>query len=439
MRTCARLVLFATIVLTLSCESKTKTQAPPSASNASNETDPQTIDFDSAALVPQARQVIESIAELEKEKDVTCWTSFRQLDQFIATKSYSDFATLAKIHSQKAVTLSVWEAASLHANGTSVTAKDIDAVITLHNAVVPEQQRTKLKSFATDLGMKDFEDYRKTGEHYRVLLATTTDAIAHDARHLKPMDVGGQDRMADVIMQVSLELLKASGKVATEERSPFIEGAHVKKAHASLMQTYELKEPTALPSQIDGTRAATLLAPVTGALIESKITALKHFNKTDPRSPLKTEDTLRAINEVSPILVTSAGLDALVLQLRSVARFVTGGVEPMRSDNYLSDGQFEPRKIDRRLYVDETWTENVITQIWPHLVLPNGDISCVLSLTPEPLRRPIVPLETCCCSITSKTLFGTRLSTGRFWHGSSLNDPMRWSRSPRSSSVKCFR
>ena len=50
----------------------------------------------SAALESMTGVVLERIRSLEREKDVTCWTSFRQLDFFIATKQYSDFATLAK-------------------------------------------------------------------------------------------------------------------------------------------------------------------------------------------------------------------------------------------------------------------------------------------------------------------------------------------------------
>ncbi|MBL4632716.1 MAG: hypothetical protein JKY56_02520, partial [Kofleriaceae bacterium] len=44
-----------------------------------------------------ANYVLDQLVELESVRDVTCWTSFRQLDWYIAEKSYGEFATLAKV------------------------------------------------------------------------------------------------------------------------------------------------------------------------------------------------------------------------------------------------------------------------------------------------------------------------------------------------------
>ena len=52
---------------------------------------------DRGTLTANAGQVLDELGSLETKKDVTCWTSFRQLDWFIAEKSYSEFGTLAKI------------------------------------------------------------------------------------------------------------------------------------------------------------------------------------------------------------------------------------------------------------------------------------------------------------------------------------------------------
>ena len=60
------------------------------------------------------------IAELEKKRDVTCWTSFRQLDNFIAEMTYSDAATLTKIVASKALVESIWIEATKKAAGGPV-------------------------------------------------------------------------------------------------------------------------------------------------------------------------------------------------------------------------------------------------------------------------------------------------------------------------------
>lgn len=54
-------------------------------------------------LADTAALVVERIRSLETGRDVTCWTSFRQLDNFIAAKSYSNFATLTKVAAAKAL------------------------------------------------------------------------------------------------------------------------------------------------------------------------------------------------------------------------------------------------------------------------------------------------------------------------------------------------
>ena len=41
-------------------------------------------------MAESARRLVSRIGELETEADVTCWTSFRQLDGFLATRMFSD-------------------------------------------------------------------------------------------------------------------------------------------------------------------------------------------------------------------------------------------------------------------------------------------------------------------------------------------------------------
>ena len=335
----------------------------------------------SRSLVEQGKSVVSKIRELETKKDVTCWVSFRQLDMFIATKEYSDFASLAKIASQKAMVLAVWDRASNQAKGPEVSPEDVRAAIKLRDVVIPDEQRRELKSFATDLGMKDFEDYRKTGEHYRVLLAVTTDAIYNNA-DLKPLTPEAEDAMADVVMQLSLELLKESGKIATNYRSPFIEADHVKEAHRSIAKAYDLDQVAWDNKPLAPQEVQEKLFPITKALLDAKVGALKHFNKEDPRTPYKAKDTLDAINRVIPKPITADALDKLLLDLRSFTRFAAGGLEPMRSDNYLSDGSFAPAKLPRNLYPDAIWMHNVSAQIFPYHQMTNGDVK--LRLEPNP-------------------------------------------------------
>ena len=361
------------------CERKPSTPAPEVAP-------------DVGTLPDQAHQLVKLIRELEHQKDVTCWTSFRQLDQFIATRSYSEFATLAKIAAQKSLVRAVWRKATGAAGSGPVSANHVKDAIQLRDIALSDDERVKLAAHATELGYKDFEDYRKTGEHYRVVLAVTTDAIAAQAKDVAPLDGSGLEALAGVAMQLSLELLKQSGKIATDQRSPFIEGSHIKSAHAELAAAYDIA-PSGPPVAADRPAIEPLFG-VTKALVMAKVDALEHFNAEDPRSPTKVSNALEAINVVSPMKVTESGLKQLIMGLRSFVRFAAGGLQPMRSDNYLSDGQYAPAKIPRRLYVDVVWMNNVIEQVFPHHVMPNGDIKLRLEPNPGTITdRPRAPRD----------------------------------------------
>src|SRR6187397_1908620 len=69
--------------------------------------------------------------ERESKRDVTCWTSFRQLDWFIAEKSYSETGTLAKIVAIKGLVRAAWAKASAAAKGERVSAADLEHAVSL--------------------------------------------------------------------------------------------------------------------------------------------------------------------------------------------------------------------------------------------------------------------------------------------------------------------
>src|SRR5690606_32588629 len=101
---------------------------------------------------------------LETQKDVTCWTSFRQLDWFIAEKPFSELGTLAKTKAIKQLTRAAWARASAAAKGATVTAADIDAAVSLP-AISVGEKKSELASFANDIGIQNYTDYQKTAEH----------------------------------------------------------------------------------------------------------------------------------------------------------------------------------------------------------------------------------------------------------------------------------
>ena len=56
---------------------------------------------------------LDRILSLETEEDVTCWTSFRQLESFIARAPLTDDATLQKLVAMRSLVTGVWSRASI--------------------------------------------------------------------------------------------------------------------------------------------------------------------------------------------------------------------------------------------------------------------------------------------------------------------------------------
>jgi enediyne biosynthesis protein E4 len=319
-----------------------------------------------AALTEAAKAFVEEIAKLEKARDVTCWTSFRQLDNFISSKTYSDFATLTKIVAIKALVRSVWVAASQASGGEPVTAQRIEEVFSIE-AELPEAKKAELEKFAETLGWQQFHDYRTTSEHWRILLSVVTDELASPQPALAPLSDDGRQALALVTTRLALSLLTEAGALATEARTPLIEADHVKKAYATLLARHEIPEKDAPAGTPDHATAKVARMHLTKGLIDAKIEALRHYNQA-------TDDLHAEMQKISKIPITPEAVAKLEAELRAFTEFFVKGYEPMRADNYLADGNFAPSDAEGKDYVDAAHVENVTVQLFPYVIMPNGDV-----------------------------------------------------------------
>ncbi len=349
-----------------------QTDTPPAAAD-----DPLagiTLDPRRQALLSTAKVFVAKIGELENKKDVTCWTSFRQLDNFIAEKTYSDAATLTKIVAAKALVHGAWAAASKAAGGDEVTAKDLEAIVGTVVVELPEEKKVQLLKFGETQQLQEFRDYRTTSEHWRVVLSVAQDELARPQPEIKPLSADGVDALALLATRVGLSLLTESGEIATQARAPYIEPPHVQKAYDNLRQQLKIPEHTPSPFEADAKVAKAVRAPLTDQLIEVKVRALQEYNDA--------HDVHVALDRISKIPFEKEAVEQLMKQLTDFARFFTAGYEPMRGDNYLADGNFAPGSGPGRDYVDAAYVENAIMQRWPHVMMPNGDLKMRFELRP---------------------------------------------------------
>ena len=336
-----------------------------------------------ATIDDNAKFVLEQLLALESSADVTCWTSFRQLDWFIAQKSYSEFATVAKIAAMRRLVRGAWAAASARAPRDTITAADFEAAVQLPEVKVPDSRSAELATFANDIGLQNFTHYQKTAEHWRVVLAVLMDEIHRRSESgLKPMEADALSKLADAATTLSLMLLEQSGEQAEQGKSHRVEGEHVQAAARAIATAHALENPPQPEQPLPAEQVAARLQPLTRALIDGKVEALHSFNKS---SKTLTED----LNRVSRMPLTAEAVELLVKDVQSFTHFVAAGYEPMQADNYLSDGSFAKSMLPRLAYLDESHVPNVLEQLFPHHMEENGDI--VVRFEPNP--GPIITTE----------------------------------------------
>jgi hypothetical protein len=334
-----------------------------------------------SSLTSSAGLVLDELVALESKRDVTCWTSFRQLDWFIAEKSYSETGTLAKIVAIKSLVRGAWARASAAAKGAQVTAADLTQAVSLPTPELPAEQQKKLESFANDIGVENFTNYQKTAEHLRVVLAVVADEIRAGGG-LKPLDAGAVRALADMATTLSLLLLKESGERAEAARSEAIEVPQVQEAFAALGKKHGLSNPPRSGKPLEPEAVTRELQPLTQRLIEGKIKALNVFNKT-------TGSITSDLNKVTRIPLTEEATQHLMKLVQSFDHFVASGIDPMQADNYLMDGSFANTKFVRKPYLDEAHVQNAVLQLFPHEMMPNGDILVRFEPNPGPVTGTV--------------------------------------------------
>ncbi|HSO34289.1 MAG TPA: FG-GAP-like repeat-containing protein [Labilithrix sp.] len=364
----ALLPLLAPVLLTTAgCP---KDPPPQPAADAAAEAAAKTSEppADTKYLDEAAKKVLAEIETLETTKDVTCWTSFRQLDNFISSKEYSTFASIAKINAEKALVRGAWEKASKDAKGPEVTAADLKAAVPLNEQNMAGDKKDKLASFAKDLGLKAYKDYRTTSEHYRIILSVIQDeVVAPRTTRLRPLAADALPELTELATRMALALMLKAGALAQDERTPFIEAPHVRKAKDELTTQFALVNAPAAAKPAAPEETKARLGPLTLKLIQGKVKALQTFNKN-------TKDLTADVNKLAKVPVTAEALDVWRKDLQSFAHFVAAGYEPMQADNFLSDGQFAEAKLPALPYVDDVHAQNAIMQLFPHVIMPNGDI-----------------------------------------------------------------
>jgi len=348
---------------------------------------------EAASIRTSADLVLDALAALESEKDVTCWTSFRQLDWFIAEKSYDEYATLAKVRVVKALVRAAWERASQSAAGPTITGADMNAAVVLPAVALADAQSSEFAEFTNDIGLKNYSDYQKTAEHWRVVLAVLQDELVETGGTptLKGLDPQALESLAGVATTVSLMVLKQSSAVAVAAKSEHITGEYVIEAYQAIAAQLDLRSTPRKRGALSEAVVKKHLQPLTRRLLDGKFKALKTFNKG---SKAIGEGIVEDLNRVARMPLTPDAVALLTRQLQSFVHFVAAGYNPMRSDNYLSDGSFASTAMRHQSYLGVTEVQNAVMQLFPHRMMSNGDIVVRFEPNPGPMTKmQLAPFE----------------------------------------------
>lgn len=333
-----------------------------------------------------ADYVLDQLVALESVRDVTCWTSFRQLDWFIAEKSYGEFATLAKVAAVKALVRSLWEKASNASIEGKISAEAIRSAATLPIITVPQSGAAEFEKFTNDIGMKNYSDYQKTAEHWRVVLAVLEDELAETGGigGLRSMEKQAVEALAESATTLSLLLLKESNVAAEHSKNVQISGDDIKTAYTKISHEVGLLSAARKRKPVKESVLREQLAPLTKRLIDGKFEALQTFNNG-------AKDLVSDINRVAPMPLSADAIMLLKRDLQSFVHFVVSGRQPMRADNYLSDGAYVASKTNVKPgFLSETAVQNVVMQLFPHRILPNGDIVVRFEPNPGPMSGKVL-------------------------------------------------
>lgn len=355
--------LWASIALAMSAcrDTPGPTSAPREASSAGVTTSPAPTE----TLGTVAAAALDRILDLERAEDVTCWTSFRQLESFIAGAPLTDAATLQKLVAMRSLVTAVWSRASRSQPGAVLTRQGLKSA-----RVAPEPDRAP-----------DAQDHRTTSEHWRVILAVAQDALRHPGSGLNPLDYGGLEALGQEASWLTLALLREAALAAATDQSDVLAGRHLRVAYQALRDRWKLEIPN-YASRAPGPEVLTSLRALTARLAATKLDALRAYNKSE----LSLQDDL---TRLSALPLEPGAVEQLMSRARGMVAFLAKGYEPRRADAFIPAGWIEPSRLEIRPYVTAAQMHADLQELMPHEVHSNGDVT--FRVVPNPGSPHPVP------------------------------------------------
>lgn len=339
-------------------------------------------------LYRDALFVIDRIHQQEKQKDATCWSTVRSMEQFVSKSPQTIESTLLKIETLKILTFRLWEKASYLSPSSALDPADVLAVI-------PEDVRQKfdwlnLTDYQKSSGIEAARNYHQITENWRTILSIMTENVggvglfSDQKMTVKPMTKEGYETLAKFVTISSIELLKSAADAAGQSRSSHILPEHVKIGYRDLASRWQLDDEAERgwmasssfhPRPYSASHASrSRLMNLTRKNAAYKVKSLEAWNLAGDWDPAKAQERLGL-----PLPVTKEAFVYVQNELRFLATFVAKGFVPNRRDTARSNMFRRVRRPDFEMEESASFlglphVVNVLEQIFPVYTEPNGDV-----------------------------------------------------------------
>ncbi len=231
---------------------------------------------------------------LEEERDVKCWTSFRQLETFVAGRRLTPAATHLRTRVVMNYLDQVWTASSDSSSMLVIAEEDFRRAVSSlfpHEIFEPLTYELELGDSTLTIPYHDVDNYMATVEPIRVM-QTLTRRIAESEPSRPGLSRGAMESAIHLVALLSAAVLKEANAQAAARHHPDIEPDDLLAADGRMTARAGLLpyDPPADPmgEPISAPEAEVLRAGMLSH-IRDKIRSLAEFNTTYSREALHEE------------------------------------------------------------------------------------------------------------------------------------------------------
>ncbi len=216
---------------------------------------------------------------LEGDKDVKCWTSFKQLETFIAGCQLDPRTTHLKVAAVKSYVDHVWKEAATHTKDV-ISREELDATVSRifpHTSLELVRFTVQLGTITVTVPFHDVTNYEDTVEPLR-LLQTLAKEVQAQSPERPALTMGAIESARHLIALLSTALLREAAEIARARRHASIEAEDLLEVDRRLAAELGIAriDPDRAPENIRANTESPRDAML--AVARAKIGALAEFN-----------------------------------------------------------------------------------------------------------------------------------------------------------------